>query len=122
MASEESKFRIDDSLDTITEKLIRPHPRVFASDDAKTADGVKRRRDEIKSDEIKSKGEPKRGLLENVPRHLPALVEARQISSKAAAIGFDWQNADQVLEKSSGTEGRARRLVVSTRARFLKVD
>jgi len=140
MASEGNKFRIDDSLDAITEKLIRRHPHVFASGDAKTADDVIRRWDEIKADEKKNKGEPKRGLLETVPRHLPALVEAQQISSKAAATGFDWQNADQVLEKldeelrelaharTSGTqpelEGELGDLlfVLVNLARFLKVD
>jgi MazG family protein len=140
MASEEDKFRIDDSLDAITEKLIRRHPHVFAEGDAKTADDVKRRWDEIKVDEKKSKGEPERGLLETVPRNLPALVEAQQISSKAAATGFDWQNADQVLEKldeelhelaharENGTpaelEGELGDLlfVLVNLARFLKVD
>jgi MazG family protein len=140
IASEEDKFRIDDSLDAIAEKLIRRHPHVFAEGDAKTADDVKRRWDEIKVDEKKSKGEPKRGLLETVPRHLPALVEAQQISTKAAASGFDWQNADQVLEKldeelhelaharKNGTpaelEGELGDLlfVLVNLARFLKVD
>jgi uncharacterized protein YabN with tetrapyrrole methylase and pyrophosphatase domain len=37
--------------------------------------------------------------LDSVPRNLPALVEAQQISSKAAAVGFDWENPGQVLEK-----------------------
>jgi MazG family protein len=99
MASEEGKFRIDDSVDAITEKLIRRHPHVFGDGSAKTADDVKRRWDEIKAEEKKTKGEAPRGLLESVPRKLPALVEAQQISSKAAAVGFDWENAGQVLEK-----------------------
>src|ERR1700730_7864906 len=99
MASEEGKFRIDDSEDAITAKLIRRHPHVFGDGSAKTADDVKRRWDEIKAAEKKNKGEPVRGLLESVPRNLPALVEAQQISSKAAGVGFDWENADQVLEK-----------------------
>jgi MazG family protein len=99
MASEENKFRIDDSIDAIVQKLIRRHPHVFADGSAKTSDDVKRRWDEIKADEKKSKGEPVRGLLESVPRNLPALVEAQQISSKAAGVGFDWENADQVLDK-----------------------
>jgi len=60
---------------------------------------VKRRWDEIKADEKKSKGDAPRGLLDGVPRNLPALVEAQQISSKAAGVGFDWENADQVLAK-----------------------
>jgi MazG family protein len=99
MASEEGRFRIDDSLDAIAEKLVRRHPHVFGTGDAKTADDVKRRWDEIKTEEKKSKGEAPRGQLESVPRNLPALVEAQQISSKAAAVGFDWENAGQVLEK-----------------------
>ena len=56
MASEEGKFRIDDSLDAINEKLIRRHPHVFGDGDAKTADDVKRRWDEIKADEKKEQG------------------------------------------------------------------
>ena len=99
MASEEGKFRIDDSLDAISEKLIRRHPHIFADATAKTADDVKRRWDEIKAEEKKSKGEAPKGRLETVPRNLPALMEAQQITSKAAATGFDWENAEQVLDK-----------------------
>ncbi|MGA2214299.1 MAG: nucleoside triphosphate pyrophosphohydrolase [Bryobacteraceae bacterium] len=99
MASEEGTFRIDDSLDAIAEKLIRRHPHVFADGAAKTSDDVKRRWDEIKADEKKEKGQPQRGRLDSVPRNLPALVEAQQISSKAAAVGFDWEHPGQVLDK-----------------------
>jgi MazG family protein len=99
MANEEDKFSIADSLDAINEKLIRRHPHVFASGDAKTSDDVKRRWDEIKSDEKKSRGEAPRSILATVPRNLPALVEAQQISSKVANVGFDWENTDQVVEK-----------------------
>lgn len=99
MAAEENKFRIDDSLDAVAEKLIRRHPHVFGDASAKTADDVVRRWDEIKADEKKSKGIVAQGRLESVPRNMPALVEAQQISSKAAAVGFDWEHAGQVLEK-----------------------
>ncbi len=104
MASEEGKFGIDDSLDAISEKLIRRHPHVFSDGSAKTSDDVKRRWDEIKADEKKAKektdqGKPRQGRLDSVPRQLPALVEAQQISSKAAAVGFDWENPGQVLDK-----------------------
>jgi MazG family protein len=99
MASEEGTFRIDDSLNAIAEKLIRRHPHVFGDGDAKTPDDVKRRWDEIKADEKKDRGKPQQGRLDSVPRTLPALVEAQQISSKAAAVGFDWERPGQVLEK-----------------------
>src|ERR1700683_872172 len=99
MASEEGKFGIDDSLDAISEKLIRRHPHVFGDGTAKTSDDVKRRWDEIKADEKRDKGKLPQGRLDSVPRKLPALVEAQQISSKAAAVGFDWENPGQVLDK-----------------------
>ena len=95
MASEEGRFDIADSLEAINSKLIRRHPHVFASGDAKTADDVKRKWDEIKAEE-----KPRRdGLLSGVPRSLPALVEAQQIASRAAAAGFDWENLAQVVDK-----------------------
>src|ERR1700735_2387879 len=99
MASEENKFGIDESLDVVSEKLIRRHPHVFGEGSAKTSDDVKRRWDEIKAEEKKAKGKPQLGLLDSVPRKLPALVEAQQISSKVAAVGFDWENPGQVLDK-----------------------
>jgi MazG family protein len=99
LASEEGKFRIDDSLDAISEKLIRRHPHVFADGSAKTSEEVLRRWDEIKAGEKKDQGKPPQGRLDSVSRKFPALVEAQQISSKAAAVGFDWDNPGQVLEK-----------------------
>jgi MazG family protein len=99
MASEEKRFSIEDSLDAIVEKLIRRHPHVFADGDAKTPDEVKVRWDEIKRGENRAKGATEAGLLEKVPRVLPALMEAQQLTSRAASVGFDWENADQVLLK-----------------------
>jgi len=99
MAAEDGKFSIADSLDSINQKLIRRHPHVFATGDAKTADDVKRRWEEIKADEKRSRGEAQKSVLASVPRNLPALIEAQQISSKAANAGFDWENTDQVLDK-----------------------
>ncbi len=100
MAAEEGRFDIADSLEAINKKLVRRHPHVFATGDAKTADDVKRRWDEIKAEEKIEKGETKpKGLLEGVPRSVPALVEAQHIASRAAGAGFDWENVDQVFDK-----------------------
>lgn len=99
MARDEGKFTISDSLDAINEKLVRRHPHVFATGDAKTADDVKKRWEEIKSDEKKSRGEEPKSILAGVARNLPALVEAQQISSKVAHVGFDWPNTEQVMAK-----------------------
>jgi tetrapyrrole methylase family protein / MazG family protein len=136
MASEEGRFDIADSLEAINSKLIRRHPHVFGSGDAKTADDVKQRWEEIKAEE-----KPQRdGLLSGVPRSMPALVEAQQIASRAASAGFDWENLAQVLEKlreelaelENARESAAHAdvedeigdllFVIVNIARFLKVD
>ena len=99
MAQEEGRFSIADSLDAINAKLVRRHPHIFSDGDAKTSDQVLKRWDEIKAEERKEKPAAPQGLLDTVPRALPALVEAQQITSRAAGVGFDWENAEQVLEK-----------------------
>jgi len=99
MASEENLFRIDDALDAINEKLIRRHPHVFGDETAQTEGDVRKRWSEIKAEENRGKTEPDNTLLGSVPRSLPALVEAQQIASRAAQVGFDWENAGQVLDK-----------------------
>ena len=98
MAKEEGRFDISDSVHAICSKLVRRHPHIFADGDARTADDVSRRWDEIKAEENKGKSQPN-GLLEGVPRSLPALVEASQIASRAARAGFDWENIEQVFDK-----------------------
>lgn len=99
MAAEQKLFDIGDSLDAINEKLVRRHPHVFADATARTGDEVTKRWDEIKAEERKEKADTPQGLLTGVPRSFPALVEAQQISSRAARAGFDWENADQVIDK-----------------------
>jgi MazG family protein len=99
MASEEKLFEIGDALDAINGKLIRRHPHVFGEQSAETAGDVKRIWGQVKAEEKKGKGREQDGLLAPVPRALPALVEAQQISSRAASAGFDWENPEQVLEK-----------------------
>jgi MazG family protein len=139
MAQEEKLFSIEDALDAINQKLIRRHPHVFGEESAATAGDVKRIWGEVKAAEKKEKGKHG-GLLAPVPRALPALVEAQQISSRAAAAGFDWENPEQVLDKLQeelGEFAEARRLashdelenemgdllfVLVNLARFVKVD
>jgi len=99
MASEGQLFTIEDALDAINEKLVRRHPHVFGDQSAATAGDVKRIWGEVKAGERKDKGNQSDGLLAGVPRSLPALVEAQQVTSRAAGVGFDWENPEQVLAK-----------------------
>lgn len=99
MAAEEGRFTIADALDAINEKLVRRHPHVFGSGDAKTPEQVLKRWDQIKAEEKAARGDTPEGLLDGVPRGQPALAEAAQISRKAARAGFDWDDLGQVMEK-----------------------
>ena len=140
MAKDEGRFGIDDSLDAICEKLIRRHPHVFADGEADTPEAVKARWDEIKAEEKKERGDAPKPLLDAVPRAMPALVEAQQIASKAAGVGFDWDNVEQVMAKLDEEVDELRQarrgsdpahiedelgdmlFVIVNIARFLKVD
>jgi MazG family protein len=99
MASERQLFTIEDALDAINQKLVRRHPHVFGERSAETAGDVKRIWGEVKAAEKKDKGNQADSMLAGVPRSLPALVEAQQITSRAAVVGFDWENPEQVLAK-----------------------
>ncbi len=99
MASEQDLFRIEDALDAINQKLTRRHPHVFGDETAQSADDVKKIWGEAKAAEKRGQGKAEEGLLHSVPRALPALVEAQQIASRAAHVGFDWENPEQVIEK-----------------------
>ena len=99
IASEQQLFRIEDALDAINQKLVRRHPHVFGAESAHSADEVLSIWGRVKSAEPKAARKLATGLLGGVPRALPALVEAQQIASRAAAVGFDWENPEQVLDK-----------------------
>jgi len=77
MAAEKNLFTIEDALDAINQKLIRRHPHIFGSETAQTAGDVRRIWGEVKAEEKKQKGAAAAGLLDSVPRALPALVEAQ---------------------------------------------
>ena len=137
MAAEAGYFTIDDSLDAINEKLVRRHPHIFGDATAETAEAVKKRWDEIKLEEKAGQGKPPGLLLDGVSRKTPALVEAQQLASKAAQVGFDWENVEQVFDKlneevaelRAATDASQREdelgdmlFVMVNLARFMKVD
>jgi MazG family protein len=140
MAAEQNLFQIDHALDAINQKLIRRHPHVFGEQSAETASDVMRIWGEVKAAEKRDKGKAPETLLGGVPRALPALVEAQQIASRAAGVGFDWENPEQVIDKlheELAEFNQARRnaaqseledelgdmlFVIVNLARFVKVD
>jgi nucleoside triphosphate diphosphatase len=95
-------FAIADSVKSIADKLVRRHPHVFARHTGEatldTADQVRARWEEIKTEERGGADKPKT-LLSGIPAALPALLRAYQIGSRAASVGFDWSRADDVMAK-----------------------
>lgn len=104
LAQEDGRFTIADVVREIYEKMIRRHPHVFGNKRAKTSADVLKNWEKIKEQERKEgkkekKEEKAASVLDGVPRTLPALLEANQLTRKAARIGFDWENVEGILAK-----------------------
>jgi MazG family protein len=76
------------------EKLVRRHPHVFGDAEARTAARVRERWDELKTE-----AEGRSGVFHDVPESLPALVRARKVQRRAAAVGYDWPDLAGPLGK-----------------------
>jgi nucleoside triphosphate diphosphatase len=100
MAQEQGAFDFGDVVDTITTKLIRRHPHVFADEQGRTAEAVKGLWERIKAEERAERGEQAaESALAGVPLALPALTRALKLQSKAGRVGFDWNDPRAVLAK-----------------------
>ncbi|MGB2305592.1 MAG: nucleoside triphosphate pyrophosphohydrolase, partial [Flavobacteriaceae bacterium] len=93
LGSEEKSFDIGDVAHNISEKLIHRHPHVYGDVQVQDEEEVKKNWEALKLKE------GKKSVLEGVPKGLPALVKAQRIQDKAAGVGFDWEQPDQVWEK-----------------------
>ena len=99
MADEAKLFAFPDVVRAICDKMVRRHPHVFAAGGARTMDAVSVAWDEIKRREREGKPAASRGLLDDVPRALPALMRAVKLQNRAAQVGFDWPSAVTVTDK-----------------------
>ena len=97
MAEQEGRFTFDDVANAISDKLVRRHPHVFGSVDAKDSATVLRNWEQIK--QMEHKKESRHSALDGVPSALPALIKAQRTQEKAARVGFDWKDAEGPLEK-----------------------
>jgi len=100
LAEESGAFRLSDSLDHISEKLIRRHPHVFGESAAEDAQEVERLWERVKADERRSAGgEVPASILEGLPRSLPGLLKAQRIQEKVAGVGFEWESVEGAVAK-----------------------
>jgi len=100
MDSEEGRFGVEDVSRAIVEKLERRHPHVFGDVRADTPEAVVENWEAIKEAEKQEKDDQSKGLLDDVPRHLPALLRAENLQRKAARVGFDWDKLEEVTTKA----------------------
>ncbi|MGH1366548.1 MAG: nucleoside triphosphate pyrophosphohydrolase [Calditrichia bacterium] len=94
IAAETDRFKLEDVIANINNKLIERHPHVFGDVQVNDSDDV---RDNW--EQIKFKSEKRKSLLQGIPRHLSALLRAQRLQDKASQSGFDWEYPEDVLEK-----------------------
>ncbi|MDQ5847301.1 MAG: nucleoside triphosphate pyrophosphohydrolase [Acidobacteriota bacterium] len=101
VANEQGHFAIGDVTEAIHSKMVRRHPHVFGDTSAKDSAAVLRNWEAMKQEERRAAGksEQKDSLLEGVSSKAPALMEAHQLSTKAARVGFDWQRVEDIFAK-----------------------
>ncbi len=96
LRQEAGQFSFDDICTVLAEKLIRRHPHVFSDDKVTGSKDVLKKWEEIKNKEKKT---GRRSVVDGVPKHLPALMKAHQVQSRAARVGFDWSAIHDVMAK-----------------------
>lgn len=94
IASERGDFDINDSIKSISDKLINRHPHIFDEQKKLDPDQVRDQWEKIKIDS----GE-KKSVLSGLPKSMPGLTAAFRIGEKAGGVGFDWTSPDDVIEK-----------------------
>ncbi|MBA2645725.1 MAG: nucleoside triphosphate pyrophosphohydrolase [Pyrinomonadaceae bacterium] len=111
VAGERGEFAVGDVIEAIHAKMVRRHPHVFGDESAKDAEEVLRNWEAIKAEEKRASAENRsdkgesgdaakaESLLDGVSTKAPALMEAHQLSTKAARVGFDWQRIEDIFNK-----------------------
>lgn len=95
IADEKGQFDIADVCNALTDKLIFRHPHIYGDVNARSPEEVSKNWEQIK---LKEKGGNKT-VLSGVPASLPSLIKANRIQEKAANVGFDWEQKEQVWDK-----------------------
>jgi MazG family protein len=107
IAREAGRFDIADVISGIHEKMVRRHPHVFGSVKADTPQQVLRNWAQLKAQEKRVQAplaspaatQILPSALEGIPRSLPALIEAYQLTRRAAQVGFDWESVEGIFNK-----------------------
>ncbi len=112
MAEERGLFSYEDVARAITDKMIRRHPHVFGDAGARDSAQQTLAWETQKAAERAAKGRDA-SILDDVPVALPALKRAQKLAKRAARVGFDWPDAERVLEKLDEEIGELREAMAS---------
>jgi tetrapyrrole methylase family protein/MazG family protein len=102
VAEERGEFTIDDVIEQVHEKMVRRHPHVFGDVEAGNSADVLKNWEAIKAEEKRAKLQDQAvaaSILDGVSNKAPALMEAHQISTKVARVGFDWKDVEEIFGK-----------------------
>ena len=102
IAKEKGDFTLDEVAEGVSKKLVLRHPHVFGDAKLARAQDVLDNWDTLKANERAASGKPEKqteSILDDVPIHFPALLEALKVTKKAAKVGFDWKETAQIFEK-----------------------
>lgn len=106
IAAEAGEFDIGDVIQGINQKLIHRHPHVFGAFRVKDVGEVVTNWEVLKHEE-RGKG---KSFIVGVPEEMPALVYSQEIQRRAAAVGFDWEKVDDIVNKLAEEVGELRRV------------
>ncbi|GAB4411325.1 MAG: nucleoside triphosphate pyrophosphohydrolase [Bacteroidia bacterium] len=99
IAADQGQFGIADVLRGQIEKLVRRHPHIYGPLRGADEAAIRANWEQIKAAEKAAKGKTDASALDGVPTGLPALIQAQRMQEKAAALGFDWDDAAGVWDK-----------------------
>src|SRR2546423_12823524 len=103
VAAERGEFTINDVTEHIHAKMVRRHPHVFGDVTVSDNEELLRNWEAMKAEEKRAAGKDGRtddaSLLDGVSQKAPALMEAHQLGTKAARVGFDWRNVEEIFQK-----------------------
>ena len=129
LAREAGRFDVADVIENVHDKMVRRHPHVFGNARARTSSEVLKNWEQLKAEEREAAGNRNKpgysesapqhaSILDGVPRTLPALLEAHQLTRRAANVGFDWPSVEGIFDKlSEETRELRAALAESDRAR-----
>src|SRR6476646_9989191 len=109
IACETGRFGIEEVIEHVSDKLIRRHPHVFGTSDARDAGAVLKQWEAIKREEKNADSH----FLASLPKALPALVRAQKAQSKADRVNFDWKALADVMDKVEEELGETKEVISS---------